>query len=74
MAKNNKIISIEGNIGSGKSTLLSNLKLRYKGHQDIVFVDEPVSEWETIVDPSDGENMIQKFYKDQEKYSFPFLS
>lgn len=72
MAKNNKIISIEGNIGSGKSTLLANLKQYYKGHPGIVFVDEPVSEWETIVDPSDGENMIQKFYKDKETYAFPF--
>lgn len=72
MAKNNKIISIEGNIGSGKSTLLANLKQYYKGQRDIVFVDEPVSQWETIVDPSDNKNMIQKFYKDQEKYSFPF--
>ena len=72
MTKNNKIISIEGNIGSGKSTLLTNLKEHYKHHSNIVFVDEPVSEWETIVDPNDGENMIQKFYTDQEKYSFPF--
>jgi len=72
MAKNNKIISIEGNIGSGKSTLLANLKQYYKGHSDIVFVDEPVSEWETIVDPSDGKNMLEKFYKDKERYAFPF--
>lgn len=72
MAKNNKIISIEGNIGSGKSTLLANLKERYKCHQDIIFVDEPVSEWETIVDPSDGESVLEKFYKDKEKYAFPF--
>ena len=72
MEKNNKIVSIEGNIGSGKSTLLTNLKTHYKGQVSIVFVDEPVSEWESIIDPNDGENMIQKFYKDQEKYSFPF--
>ena len=72
MEKNNRILSIEGNIGSGKSTLLSNLKMHYEGNSSIIFVDEPVSEWETIVDPSDGHNMIQKFYKNQEKYSFPF--
>jgi len=73
MAKNNKIISIEGNIGSGKSTLLANLKQHYKGHHpDIVFVDEPVSEWETIVDPNDGKNILEKFYKDKETYAFPF--
>ena len=72
MEKNNKIVSIEGNIGSGKSTLLTNLKSYYEGQSSIIFVDEPVSEWESIIDPHDGENMIQKFYKDQERYSFPF--
>ena len=66
------VISLIGSSGSGKSTLLANLKLRYKGHPDIVFVDEPLSEWETIVDPSDGKNMLEKFYKDKETYAFPF--
>lgn len=72
MGKNNKIVSIEGNIGSGKSTLLLNLKEHYKDNTNVIFVDEPVFLWETIVDSNDGENMIQKFYKDQEKYSFSF--
>lgn len=72
MAKNNKIISIDGNIGSGKSTLLTNLKEHYKHHLNVAFVDEPVTEWQTIVDPNDGNNMIEKFYKDKEKYAFPF--
>lgn len=72
MENNNKIISIEGNIGSGKSTLLANLKLHYEGNPRVLFVDEPVSEWENIVDKNDGENIIQKFYKDQSKYSFSF--
>jgi deoxyadenosine/deoxycytidine kinase len=72
VAKNIKIVSIEGNIGSGKSTLLQRLKDHFKNDFRIIFVDEPVSEWETIIDPSDGENIIQKFYKNQEKYSFSF--
>lgn len=72
MGENNKIISIEGNIGSGKSTLLTNLKERFKHNLNVIFVNEPVSEWETFVDPNDGENIIQKFYKDQDKYSFSF--
>jgi deoxyadenosine/deoxycytidine kinase len=72
VSKNIRIVSIEGNIGSGKSTLLLKLREHFKNDIKIVFVDEPVSEWETIIDPSDGENIIQKFYKDQEKYSFSF--
>ena len=61
-------ISIEGNIGSGKSTLLRILK-KQKSFYD--FVDEPVDEWSSIKD-SDGKNMIEKFYENQEKYSFSF--
>ena len=65
------IISIEGNIGSGKSTLLEKLKINYKNNPKIVFLDEPVSSWNNIRDTS-GVTMLEKFYGDQEKYSFPF--
>ena len=66
-----KIIYIEGNIGSGKSTLVSNLKKHYEGRSDILFLQEPVHLWENIKD-EDGNNMIEKFYSNQEKYSFAF--
>ena len=66
-----RIISIDGNIGSGKSTLLSNLKDFYKNNPNIIFLKEPVSDWENIKDSNDT-TMIQKFYADQEKYSFSF--
>lgn len=66
-----KIISIEGNIGSGKSTLLANLKQRLGNHPNVIFLKEPVDEWETIKD-KDGQTMLQKFYANQERYSFSF--
>ena len=68
-----KVISIEGNIGSGKSTLLSHLKqsLSEKNVPEIIFLQEPVDEWENIKDEQ-GNTMIQKFYGDQTKYSFSF--
>jgi deoxyadenosine/deoxycytidine kinase len=66
-----KIISIEGNIGSGKSTLLQNLKNYYSNNPNVVFLKEPVDEWEKIKDEN-GNTMLQKFYADQVKYSFPF--
>jgi len=66
-----KIISIDGNIGSGKSTLLSYLKTHYKGNSNIVFLKEPVDEWECIKD-NEGKTILQKFYENQEKYSFSF--
>lgn len=66
-----KIIPIEGNIGSGKTTLLHNLRKKYEGYENIIFLKEPVDEWEKIVD-SNGNTMLQKFYANQEKYSFSF--
>lgn len=66
-----QIISIEGNIGSGKSTLLEQLKDRFKENKNIVFLKEPVDEWSTIKDEH-GVTMLEKFYNDQDKYSFPF--
>ena len=65
------IVSIEGNIGSGKSTLLANLREIYKEDADIVFLNEPVDEWEKITDEN-GVTILEKFYADQEKYSFSF--
>jgi deoxyadenosine/deoxycytidine kinase len=66
-----KIVSIEGNIGSGKSTLLENLRKHYKDDATVIFLREPVDDWEKIKD-SQGNTMLQKFYGDQEKYSFAF--
>ena len=66
-----KIISIEGNIGSGKSTLLENLKKHYATNENVIFLREPVDDWEKIKDKQ-GNTMLKKFYDDQEKYSFSF--
>ena len=66
-----KIVSIEGNIGSGKSTLLENLRNYYKNNTRVIFLREPVDDWEQIKDKQ-GNTMLQKFYADQEKYSFSF--
>jgi deoxyadenosine/deoxycytidine kinase len=66
-----EIVSIEGNIGSGKSTLLEELRLKYKDNSTILFLKEPVDEWETIKDEN-GITMLEHFYVDQAKYSFAF--
>jgi deoxyadenosine/deoxycytidine kinase len=68
MSSTVQIISIEGNIGSGKSTLLAHLK---ENCPDVVFLKEPVDEWEKIQDEK-GVTMLEKFYADQTKYSFSF--
>lgn len=64
-------LSIEGNIGSGKSTLLENLRSHYENNPNVIFLKEPVDEWATIQDEN-GITMLEKFYKDQTKYSFAF--
>ena len=66
-----KIISVEGNIGSGKSTLLENLREKYKDYPNVVFLKEPVDEWETIKDKN-GSTILEKFYSNQKRYSFSF--
>ena len=43
-----KIISLEGLIGSGKSTQMELLKERYKDDSRVVFVDEPVDDWNQL--------------------------
>jgi deoxyadenosine/deoxycytidine kinase len=69
-----QIITIEGNIGSGKSTLLQHLKEKYNLYQNtsnIIFLREPVDEWENIKDKN-GITILQKFYVNQKAYSFSF--
>lgn len=64
------IISIEGNIGSGKTTLLNELKKVFNMSQ-IVFINEPVSEWTQIVDTT-GKSILELFYEDSARYAFSF--
>lgn len=68
---NIEIVSIEGNIGSGKSTLLEHLKTHYSNNDNVLFLREPVDQWNNIKDEN-GETILAKFYADQEKYSFTF--
>jgi deoxyadenosine/deoxycytidine kinase len=66
------IISIEGNIGSGKTTIIGNLEKHLQDDQCILFLREPLDVWETVKDPLTGENILQKFYADPNKYAFAF--
>ena len=71
MSINYKIVSIEGNIGSGKSTLLENIRNFYDNNTNVIFLREPVDDWEQIKD-NEGNTMLKLFYANQEKYSFAF--
>ena len=65
------IVSIDGNIGSGKSTKVQNLKQFYeqKGRNDILFIQEPVDTWGSVVD-KDGTPILMNYYKDNKRFAF----
>lgn len=68
------LFCIEGNIGSGKSTLVSKLKEQLtipNTNKKIIFLQEPVDIWNTIRDEN-GVTILEKFYGNQQKYSFSF--
>lgn len=69
------LIYIEGNIGTGKTTFLNMLRYYInefeKINYDARIVLEPVDEWVKTKD-SDGKNILEKFYDNQNKYSYIF--
>tara|TARA_Y100000816_G_C25985735_1_gene514845 strand:- start:134 stop:823 length:690 start_codon:yes stop_codon:yes gene_type:complete len=72
------IISFDGNIGSGKSSVVRYFEKNFAKycnmktyHYNICFLQEPVSIWESIKDEN-GKNAIEKFYENNERYSFAF--
>ena len=72
------VLSFDGNIGSGKSTLVGEAHKRLfksssvpQPFSNIVFLQEPVDIWKTIVDKT-GITILEKFYADQKTWSFAF--
>lgn len=61
------IISVEGNIGSGKTTLIKLLEKNIN-KSNFIFLLEPIDEWTNI----NGNNLLDCFYHDAEKYAFLF--
>jgi deoxyadenosine/deoxycytidine kinase len=66
-----KIVSVEGNIGVGKTTMLDNIEnyIR-KTELRILLLSRADRKW-TKPD-KDGVSILEKFYKDKEKYTFSF--
>ena len=78
MSKQPIIISFDGNIGSGKSSVVRYFEKNFAKfcnmktyHYNICFLQEPVGIWESIKDEN-GKNAIEKFYENNERYSFAF--
>ena len=66
-----EFVTIDGNIGSGKSTLMKSLRDRYASNPFVIFVDEPVSDWDNVVDEN-GTTMLALFYANTKKHAFEF--
>jgi deoxyadenosine/deoxycytidine kinase len=66
------IVSIEGNIGCGKSTLLDELRQASFSLPHRV-IQENVKEWTSFTDVQ-GNNLLQEYYEDQQKYGYCFQS
>ena len=66
-----KIISFDGNIGSGKSTKVKDIEQYYRdqGREDILFIQEPVDIWNSVVD-NKGVPILSNYYKDQKRFAF----
>ena len=58
------IITIDGNIGSGKSTFFESLKRDMENRSDVVFLEEPVEQWNNIRDENDL-TILENYCKDQ---------
>ena len=70
------IVYIEGNIGTGKSTFVDLLQNHIKEFEkneryQPKLIQEPVDEWMTTFD-ADGKNILERFYEDQDRWSFTF--
>ncbi len=66
MDQSTRSLIIEGNIGAGKSTFLKMIS----DYLSIQAVFEPHEQWQHV--GGDGENLLDKFYKDIERWSYTF--
>lgn len=65
------IISIDGNIASGKTALIEELKSEFKKNLNIVFLKEPLKDWNNLTD-NKNKNILNKFYNDKNRWSYTF--
>ena len=63
-----RIFSLDGNIGVGKSTLLKQIADQVP---ELLIVQEPVDVW-TALKNADGQNLLELFYKDKQRYAYTF--
>ena len=64
------LIAVEAIIGAGKSTLLETIKSTYSDSGELLVVPEPVDTWMNV--NGAGENLLEMYYGDQQRWAFSF--
>jgi deoxyadenosine/deoxycytidine kinase len=64
-----KIFPIVGSMGVGKTTFVDNLR---KIVPSVIYLAEPVDQWLSIVDQSNGENLLNRLYRDPHRWALTF--
>lgn len=64
-----KIIAVIGSLGVGKSTLVEEIKKRFP---EAIYLNEPVNQWLSIRDQKTGENLLDRFYHNQTRWTYTF--
>ena len=72
MDRISEVVSVQGNIGAGKTTFIRLLNRALSSRRDVIFVDEPVSEWQVKRFHNNTESILSCFYSDVPKYAFSF--
>lgn len=62
-----RYIIVEGNIGAGKSTFLKVIQ----NYLQLPVIFEPVEKWQSV---GGGENVLEKFYQDTNRWAYTFQS
>lgn len=63
------IIAIDGSIGVGKSTAITAMQSILANIPGIVFLMEPVTDWNTLID-SHGKTLLERYYADPSAHVF----
>ena len=66
--KQDKINEIDGEI----VTVLKKNMDKFIDNNSIEIITEPVDKWLNLIDDDDNENILDKFYKNQERWSYSF--
>ena len=72
MDRISEVVSVQGNIGAGKTTFMKVMNKALCLRPGVVFIDEPVVDWQVKRFKDGTESILSCFYSDVPKYAFSF--